>query len=177
MARPADRSQHPYVSLHVRLGPRLMSYLVRRVNDTETAADLWAECWARAYENWSQRYSENDAVAEAWVFGIARNLLASYYRTGQVKLKALERLRWTVPPVDVALRCARRAPRPCRRSHRCAVARCDYESSTAWTTATSPTGWAAQSKPPEPTSPAGSNGSRTPLIATHSISRRSRTHE
>jgi RNA polymerase sigma factor (sigma-70 family) len=103
MAPSADRSQHPFVSLHVRLGPRLMSYLLRRVSDTETAADLWAECWARAYQNWSQRYSEDDAVAEAWVFGIARNLLASYYRTGEVKLKALKRLRWTVPPVEAAL--------------------------------------------------------------------------
>jgi len=103
MARHRAPSKQAFIELHDRLGRRLMGYLVRRVHDTEAAAELWAECWAVAYENWHRCRAGSDAQTEAWVFGIARNLLAAYYRTGAIRLRALERLQWSVPPVDAAL--------------------------------------------------------------------------
>jgi RNA polymerase sigma-70 factor (ECF subfamily) len=73
------------------------------VHDTDAAAELWAECWAAAFENWQSCRSETDAQAEAWVFGIARNQLAAYYRTGAVESRAMQRLEWSVPTVDAVL--------------------------------------------------------------------------
>jgi RNA polymerase sigma factor (sigma-70 family) len=103
MARQPTQSKREFVELHDRVGRRLMAYFVRRVHDTEAAAELWAECWATAYENWHRCRSTNGPEAEAWVFGIARNLLAGYYRTGAIRLRAMERLQWSVPAVDSAL--------------------------------------------------------------------------
>lgn len=103
MARRAQQSRQAFVALHDRLGRRLLVYLARRVHDTDAAAELWAECWAVAFEGWRRCRADTDAQAEAWVFGIARNQLAAYYRTGSIELRALERLRWTVPQVDGAL--------------------------------------------------------------------------
>jgi hypothetical protein len=34
------------------------------------------------------------------VFGLARNLLSAYHRSGAIRQRALERLHWSVPPVD-----------------------------------------------------------------------------
>jgi hypothetical protein len=42
-------------------------------------------------------------LVEAWVFGIARDQLAAYYRCGSIERRALARLRWSVPQVDGAL--------------------------------------------------------------------------
>jgi DNA-directed RNA polymerase specialized sigma24 family protein len=100
VAQPDDRPKQAFIELHDRLGPRLLAYLVRRVPDTEVAAELWAESWAAAFEGWGRMRSNDPCAAEAWVFGIARHQLAAYYRSGSIERRALERLRWTVPPID-----------------------------------------------------------------------------
>lgn len=38
------------------------------------------------------------------MFGVARNQLAVYYRTGAIKRRALEKLRWEVPALEPAER-------------------------------------------------------------------------
>jgi RNA polymerase sigma-70 factor, ECF subfamily len=98
-----DQAREAFVELYDRLGRRLMAYLVRRVHDSDAAAELWAETWAAAFENWRRCRSQGSAQAEAWVFGIARHQLAAYYRSGSIRKRALERLSWSVPPVDAAL--------------------------------------------------------------------------
>jgi RNA polymerase sigma-70 factor (ECF subfamily) len=103
MAARKQRSKQAFVDLHDRLGRRLLAYLARRVHDTEAAAELWAECWALAFENWQSCRSSTDAEAEAWVFGIARNRLVAYYRSGAIEMRAMRRLQWSVPAVDAAL--------------------------------------------------------------------------
>jgi RNA polymerase sigma-70 factor (ECF subfamily) len=103
MTKHPDQPKQTFVALHDRLGRRLLTYLVRRVHDTDAAAELWAECWAVAFENWQRCRAGTGPEAEAWVFGIARNQLAAYYRTGSIELRALTRLQWTVPSVDGAL--------------------------------------------------------------------------
>jgi RNA polymerase sigma factor (sigma-70 family) len=70
---------------------------VRRLHDGEAATGLWAECWAAAFAAWPRCRASTPAQEEAWLFGIARRQLAAYYRTGAIRRRALERLRWEAP--------------------------------------------------------------------------------
>ena len=85
--------------LYDRVAERLLIYLARRVRDPEVAAELWAECWAAAFQGWPRCRASGPAEAEAWMFGVARNQLAAYYRTGAIRRRALERLSWVAPPL------------------------------------------------------------------------------
>jgi RNA polymerase sigma-70 factor, ECF subfamily len=86
-----------FEALYDRVAARLLLYLARRVRDPDAAAELWAECWAVAFESWPRCRASGPAEAEAWMFGVARNQLAAYYRTGAIKQRALEKLRWAAP--------------------------------------------------------------------------------
>jgi RNA polymerase sigma-70 factor, ECF subfamily len=103
MKHRQPQTKPEFLELHDRIGRRLLAYLTRRMHDADAAAELWAECWAIAFENWSRCRFEGEGGAEGWVFGIARNQLAAYYRSGSIERRALTRLRWTVPVVDQAL--------------------------------------------------------------------------
>src|SRR5579859_6873522 len=83
-----------FEALYDRIAERLLIYLARRVRDPDAAAELWAECWAVAFEGWPRCRAAGPAEAEAWMFGVARNQLAAYYRTGAIQRRALEKLRW-----------------------------------------------------------------------------------
>jgi RNA polymerase sigma-70 factor (ECF subfamily) len=75
----------------------LLVHLARRLQDVEAAIDLWAECWAAAFETWPRCRAATTEEEDAWLFGIARRQLATYYRTGAIRRRALARLRWQVP--------------------------------------------------------------------------------
>jgi RNA polymerase sigma-70 factor (ECF subfamily) len=94
-----DRSKEAFEALYARLGERLLVYLARRVQDVDTATELWAECWASAYEGWRRCRAVGPGEQEAWVVGIARRQLAGYYRSGAIERRACERLGWSVPDV------------------------------------------------------------------------------
>lgn len=95
-----NRSKEEFEQLYDRLGRRLLVYLARRMHDVDAATELWAECWAAAFEGSPRCQAASAAEEEAWVFGIARKQLAAYYRSGAIKHRALERLKWTVPELD-----------------------------------------------------------------------------
>ena len=95
-----SRSKEEFEELYDRTARRLLLYLVRRVHDVDAATELWAECWAVAFESWPRCNAATASEAEAWAFGIARHQLAGYYRSGAIKRRALERLKWTVPQLD-----------------------------------------------------------------------------
>lgn len=103
MSESYEHTQQAFIELYGGVDRRLMSYFARRVHDNQAAAELWSECWAVAYENWRHCRADSEGSAEAWLFGIARNLLASYYRRGRIRRRALDRLRWRVPIADGAL--------------------------------------------------------------------------
>jgi RNA polymerase sigma factor (sigma-70 family) len=86
-----------FEALYDRVAERLLIYLARRVRDPDAATELWAECWAVAFESFPRCRASGPAEAEAWMFGVARNQLAGYYRTGAIKRRALEKLRWAAP--------------------------------------------------------------------------------
>ncbi len=96
MSRP-DRSKCAFEALYERAGRRLLVHLIRRLHDVEAGTELWAECWAAAFAGWPRCHAVTAAEEEAWLFGIARRQLAAYYRTGAIRRRMLERLRWELP--------------------------------------------------------------------------------
>ncbi|MEV6305541.1 sigma-70 family RNA polymerase sigma factor [Actinoplanes sp. NPDC051861] len=73
-------------------GPRLLAYLVRRVEAPVDAADLVSEvftvAWRRAGE-----LPADDSDATGWLFGVARGVLANHRRASGRRTALLERLR------------------------------------------------------------------------------------
>lgn len=70
---------------------RVLGFFMRATGRPELAADLTAETFACALEE-IESYDPARGRAEQWLFGIARNLLHSSYRQGQVESAARARL-------------------------------------------------------------------------------------
>jgi RNA polymerase sigma-70 factor (ECF subfamily) len=61
----------------------VLAFFLRRTGVAELAADLTAETFARALEG-RRRFDASIGEAGAWLFGIARNLLATSVQRGRV---------------------------------------------------------------------------------------------
>jgi RNA polymerase sigma factor (sigma-70 family) len=68
----------------------LLGYLARRTADPEVALDLLAETFAQAVASQGKFRAGEDPVG--WLYGIAKNQLALFYRRGRIEQKALNRL-------------------------------------------------------------------------------------
>jgi len=78
----------------------ILIFHARRTYDPETALDLTAETFAQAFAGRRRfRGSTEDELA-AWLFAIARNLLARFLRRGVAERRALTRLGIEVPPLE-----------------------------------------------------------------------------
>jgi RNA polymerase sigma factor (sigma-70 family) len=95
LAAPAD-----FEELYFAMADRLLLFLTRRTADPETARDLWAETWARAFESRGRFLGTATPEREAWVLGIARHVLAGYYKRGRVEQRAMARLKLEPPPIS-----------------------------------------------------------------------------
>ncbi|UJA19350.1 RNA polymerase sigma factor [Thermoleophilia bacterium SCSIO 60948] len=80
-------------------GP-LLRFLARRVLDPEVALDLTAETFARALDGAPRLRARGEAETLAWLYAIARNVLADYFRDGRVEHTRLAALRVEVPAMD-----------------------------------------------------------------------------
>jgi RNA polymerase sigma factor (sigma-70 family) len=89
-----------FEQLYFTLADPLLVTLARKIADPETARDLWAETWARAYESRGRFRGRTRPEQEAWIRGIARHLLASYYRRGDVHARALRRVELERPAMS-----------------------------------------------------------------------------
>jgi RNA polymerase sigma factor (sigma-70 family) len=67
-------------------------FFARRTYDPETAADLMAETFARAYLGRRRFRGSTEEEARAWLFGIARRRFAMYVRRGKAERRAVRRL-------------------------------------------------------------------------------------
>ena len=72
-------------------------FLARRSLDSQIALELTAESFAVAFAQRRQFRGQTEAEAAAWLYQIARNLLAQHYRKGMVRRRALGRLGMTTP--------------------------------------------------------------------------------
>jgi RNA polymerase sigma-70 factor (ECF subfamily) len=77
-------------TFYIRHEKHVLRYFLRRGATAELAADLTAEVFAAALAA-ADRF-QPDAPAEAWLYGIARRILAASWRRGQVEARARRRL-------------------------------------------------------------------------------------
>jgi len=85
-------SSEDVAELYRRHASGVVAFLVRRTFLPEVAVDLMAETFAQAYRDRAQFRGEAAEAGAAWVFGIARHCLASYWNSGEVERRALQRL-------------------------------------------------------------------------------------
>jgi RNA polymerase sigma factor (sigma-70 family) len=69
----------------------MLAYFARRTLDSEAAAELVAETFAEAFSS-RRRFRDQGADGAAWLYGIGRNLLSHYFRSGAVEARARRRL-------------------------------------------------------------------------------------
>jgi RNA polymerase sigma-70 factor (ECF subfamily) len=74
------------------LGAPLLSWLKRETKTRDEAQDLWSETWARVVASRSRIRGDTRGEHAAFVYTIARNLLADWRRRGIVERKALAQL-------------------------------------------------------------------------------------
>jgi RNA polymerase sigma-70 factor (ECF subfamily) len=70
----------------------VLVFMLRRTSSPEVAADLTAEVFAAALEAAHRFDGRDGALAVAWLFGIARNVLSHSYRSARVRRDARERM-------------------------------------------------------------------------------------
>jgi RNA polymerase sigma factor (sigma-70 family) len=80
-----------FAALYRAFERRMLAFFMRATGRPELAADLAAETFARALES-VRSYDAQRGTAEQWLFGIARNVLATSYRQGAVETAARRRL-------------------------------------------------------------------------------------
>jgi RNA polymerase sigma-70 factor (ECF subfamily) len=74
------------------LGAPLLSWFRREVKTRDEASDLWSETWARVVASRSRIRGNTHAEHTAFVYSIARNLLADWRRRGLIEQRALAQL-------------------------------------------------------------------------------------
>ncbi|HEY6566719.1 MAG TPA: sigma-70 family RNA polymerase sigma factor [Actinomycetota bacterium] len=88
-----------FTELYRRHAEDLLRYFARRTLDPETAAELTAETFAEAFAS-RRNYTDVGVDGVAWLYGIARNRLGRFFRTGRVDAAARRRL--GMPQRDLA---------------------------------------------------------------------------
>lgn len=78
--------------LYDRHARTFVAYFARRVYDPEMAVDLTAETFAAAFVGRDTFTGSADEDALRWLYGIAKNQVAGYWRAGQVEQRAVQRL-------------------------------------------------------------------------------------
>jgi RNA polymerase sigma-70 factor, ECF subfamily len=96
LLRAARHDPAPFAEFYDRHARRLYGWLVRETGDPHVAADLMAETFAQALLSLPKFRGKTSKEAVAWLFGIARNLLAQFRRRNRVEASARERLE--MPP-------------------------------------------------------------------------------
>lgn len=86
-------------AFYVRYEHRVIAFFMRSVGRGDLAADLTAETFASLVES-AERYDPALGQAGAWLFGIARNLLARSRERGYVEDRARRRLGLGVLALD-----------------------------------------------------------------------------
>jgi RNA polymerase sigma-70 factor (ECF subfamily) len=70
----------------------ILVFFTRRTFEPDVALELMAETFAQAVVSRRSFRGEGDDTAKAWLFAIARNQLAAFFKRGQIERRALARL-------------------------------------------------------------------------------------
>jgi RNA polymerase sigma factor (sigma-70 family) len=92
LLRRSARDPEAFGAFYDRHAATVLAYFQRRTACAESAADLAAETFARAFDA-RRRYRERGVPTIAWVLGIARHLLADSIRNERIEDRASRRLR------------------------------------------------------------------------------------
>lgn len=85
-------ARHDITRLYDRHAEVMLGFFARRTFDPDAAVDLVAETFARAFVERARCRARTDVEQAAWVYGIARNLLADWRRSAHVERRALAKL-------------------------------------------------------------------------------------
>jgi RNA polymerase sigma factor (sigma-70 family) len=85
-------SADEFTELTTAAGPRILAYLIRRVDCREDAADLLAEVFAVV---WKRRADvpADEPMRTGWIFGVARGVLANHHRSSRRRYALADKLR------------------------------------------------------------------------------------
>ncbi len=95
----AAGDEEAFAAFYARYERRVIAFFFRAVARGDLAADLTAETFAAALES-VERYDPELGEAGAWLFGIARNLLARSRERGRVEDRARRRMGMSVLALD-----------------------------------------------------------------------------
>lgn len=86
------------------MAPTVLQYFARRTSDYQRAFDLTAETFAKAYEKRQDFRGESEGEAAGWLWSIAKNELAHFYRGRSYEAATIARLELERPrPSDEEL--------------------------------------------------------------------------
>lgn len=86
--------------LYSRHATELLGFFARRTFDVQVAFDLVAETFAIVLEEQATCRGRTDSARRSWLYGIAHNLLAGFYRSGEIEQRAVRRLAIETPRVS-----------------------------------------------------------------------------
>jgi len=84
--------RHDITRLYDRHAHVMLGFFARRTFDPDVAVDLVAETFARAFVERGRFRGETDSEQAAWLYGIAKNLLADWRRKAHVERRAMAKL-------------------------------------------------------------------------------------
>jgi len=88
-----DSNEDPeaFAALYRRHAQEILRFFARRTLDPEAAAELTAETFAQAFASRGS-YRDQGVDGVAWLYGVARNQMGRFFRTGRVDAAARRRL-------------------------------------------------------------------------------------
>lgn len=103
LLRRADRDAAAFRQVYDRHASRIHGFHVRRTGDPGAAFELTAETFAEAWLSRGRFADPGDGSAAPWLFGIARNVLASSVRRKAVERRGRDRLQLSLPDEAVTV--------------------------------------------------------------------------
>lgn len=92
LLRNAGRDPDAFRDFYERYGEEVLGYFRRRTADRETALELAAETFSRAWVTRERFEDRDEGLAAPWLYGIARNVLLMSIRRGAVERRTATRL-------------------------------------------------------------------------------------
>jgi RNA polymerase sigma-70 factor (ECF subfamily) len=98
LLRRTPKEPEAFGEFYARHETAILGFMLRRTGEPELAADLTAETFAAALVS-VRRYKPGPAPAAAWLYGIARNVLARSIKRRRVEDRARRKL--SMPPLPL----------------------------------------------------------------------------